>query len=487
MPLAPAITIRRTVVDVEVRGSEGDGRVVQRRMGEEAERIIAAAMETAWAGVDDAGQVIVLDRVEVHLEGAALDDLEAQLPEAMAVEVRRHRASRRPAPGDDRADPRAPDAGWARRDPVESRDEALDVFLRSGRLPWWGDSAELADLDAQAVASLDAWADGVDIPDRVPRWLRALAEPAARRRAVLQLASETVERVLRFLAPYVADAAADARTVALRSVVAGVSGAAVRRAVDARALDLAVAASGWDATVRPAAVGPTLAAVIVRDALREVSGVAELGGVAKEDAAPPSRGTTPGLDAGASEPGGDGVLRDRASETLAGEESGILVAHAGLVILHPFLPRLFASVGLLPDGETAGPHDRSLAVGLVEHLATGRRRVDEPTATVAKLLCGLPLGEPVEREPALSFAAYDEAEGLLRAVIGHWDALKGTSPDALRAEFLARPGLLTTDVDGGWLLRVEERTADILLDQLPWGVGMIRMPWMRRMLRVDWR
>ena len=50
-----------------------------------------------------------------------------------------------------------------------------------------------------------------------------------------------------------------------------------------------------------------------------------------------------------------------------------------------------------------------------------------------------------------------------------------------------RPGMLAVDADGDWLLRVEARTVDILLDQLPWGVSLVKLPWMDRLLRVEWR
>ena len=38
-----------------------------------------------------------------------------------------------------------------------------------------------------------------------------------------------------------------------------------------------------------------------------------------------------------------------------------------------------------------------------------------------------------------------------------------------------------------WTLQVETRAVDVLLDQLPWGLSMIRTPWMHAMLNVDWR
>jgi hypothetical protein len=40
--------------------------------------------------------------------------------------------------------------------------------------------------------------------------------------------------------------------------------------------------------------------------------------------------------------------------------------------------------------------------------------------------------------------------------------------------------------DGDWLLQVEAKTVDILLNQLPWGISMIKLPWMQRMLWIEW-
>ena len=99
----------------------------------------------------------------------------------------------------------------------------------------------------------------------------------------------------------------------------------------------------------------------------------------------------------------------------------------------------------------------------------------------------MPLDEPVEADVGLTDAETEEAIALLDAAIGHWEALRGTSPDALRGEFLMRPGMLAVDADGDWLLRVEARTVDILLDQLPWGISLVKLPWMDRLLRVEWR
>jgi len=73
----------------------------------------------------------------------------------------------------------------------------------------------------------------------------------------------------------------------------------------------------------------------------------------------------------------------------------------------------------------------------------------------------------------------------LIAVINHWEVLKNTSADGLREAFLQRRGKLSR-VDGGWLMQVEQRAIDVLLNKLPWGISIIKLPWMNEMLFVEW-
>ena len=40
--------------------------------------------------------------------------------------------------------------------------------------------------------------------------------------------------------------------------------------------------------------------------------------------------------------------------------------------------------------------------------------------------------------------------------------------------------------DGHWLLQVERATHDVLLDRVPWGLSIVRLPWMPRLLQVQW-
>ena len=127
------------------------------------------------------------------------------------------------------------------------------------------------------------------------------------------------------------------------------------------------------------------------------------------------------------------------------------------------------------------------ALSLLHYLATGELTAAEHQLTLPKALCELPLEQPVPADVELTAAELAEGHALLDSVVHHWEALRGSSPEALRFEFLMRPGTLATDVDGGWLIRVESRTADILLDQLPWGISMFQLPWMSHLTRVEWR
>jgi len=167
------------------------------------------------------------------------------------------------------------------------------------------------------------------------------------------------------------------------------------------------------------------------------------------------------------------------------EEDGIFVDHAGLVLLHPFLASLFQEFSLLWDGQFTDEPARILAVHLLQYLATGRENPPEHLLGFEKFFCGCDRFAPLPRFIVLSTSMKAEADKLLRAAIGHWRALKSTSPDGLREGFLQRPGkLIPGDLQDR--LIVETRAHDILLGYLPWGYAMVKLPWLNRPLIVDW-
>jgi hypothetical protein len=163
-------------------------------------------------------------------------------------------------------------------------------------------------------------------------------------------------------------------------------------------------------------------------------------------------------------------------------EAGIFINNAGLVLLHPFLGRLFDALGVSAGGRLLQP---GRALHLLHYLATGSASAPEYELVLPKLLCNVPLTQPVAPDIVLGEDERAECESLLDAVIGHWSALRGTGADGLRAAFLLRAGKLSRR-DGDWLLQVEPDTADILLNQLPWGFSPVRLEWMDRLMWVEW-
>lgn len=168
--------------------------------------------------------------------------------------------------------------------------------------------------------------------------------------------------------------------------------------------------------------------------------------------------------------------------------AGLVVPAAGLVLLHPYLPRLLDATGLYPAGNKGAIPDPALprAAALLHWLASGREVVHEFELPFIKLLLGRAPDAPLSHTaPALSDTERDEASALLEAVLAHWQALRGTSADGLRTSFLQRRGWIDRR-DDAWLLRVEPESFDMLLGLLPWGLGLVRLPWMTQALFTEW-
>jgi hypothetical protein len=173
------------------------------------------------------------------------------------------------------------------------------------------------------------------------------------------------------------------------------------------------------------------------------------------------------------------------SQILEGEEDGIYVDHAGLVLVHPFMESFFKEFDLLKDGSFKSEGSRTIGIHLLSFLVTGEETPAEHLLTFEKFLCGAELDEPLERFITVSESMKEESEKLLQAAIGHWKALKNSSPDGLREGFLQRSGKLVLDGFQNRLV-VENKSHDVLLSFLPWGYGIIKLPWLERPLFVDW-
>lgn len=495
------------MLDVEVRGAEADGMRLNHRLPVLCAEVVAPALEAALAPLDVGGTHLVIGRLDVDLGELPLDRFESELAGAVRRRVEDHlRHHAGPAAGDAEGSDR--EVGPTRRSADDAVDDALMWFLRTGRLPWSFRLTPGVDLERAVLAG---WTAGGGRPR--PAVLAALAEvlrrPQARARLIRQFSPEFAVGLLRALSPAVARASG----VVMMTLDPAVLAEPVRRGFAHRVWEAALVAAVSGAHPSAEALART-AWRASTPAERADAGLARVigirwPGIGRHDSdssaidssdAPADRDPGPGNASGRGfAPEGEGEvaagprpgLRVAAGPGVgAGAEptddgaEGILVSYAGLVLLHPFLPRFFAGVGVADHDELVDP-ERALC--LLHHLATGELIAPEHHLTVAKVLCGVPLDRPVVADVGITAAEVAEAAALLEAVIGHWAALGHSSPEALRVEFLDRHGVLTADPVGDRQLCVEGRTSDILLDELPWGISMVRLPWMARMLAVQWR
>ncbi len=173
----------------------------------------------------------------------------------------------------------------------------------------------------------------------------------------------------------------------------------------------------------------------------------------------------------------------RAHTTFATEP--LWAAHAGAVIVWPFLPAFFEACGLTAAKRFMDDAARERAVLLTAHLASGLQEWVESDLLLEKTLCGCPGDEAIAPAIELRDDERQQAGELLASVIGHWAALKSTSIDGLRRAFLCRAGTMTA-IASGWKLEIPRAGHDVLLDALPWGIGLVLLPWMEQPLHVEW-
>ncbi|MBI1834205.1 MAG: hypothetical protein HYR92_00165 [Burkholderiales bacterium] len=162
------------------------------------------------------------------------------------------------------------------------------------------------------------------------------------------------------------------------------------------------------------------------------------------------------------------------------------VLNAGLVIVAPYVQRLFGLFELTRDGAFVDEEAAQRAVHLLQYIVTGESATPEYQLSLNKLLCGIHGGVPIVARIDITEHEKEVIAQMLQGVIAHWSALGNTTIAGLRQTFLARQGQLRHEEDA-WHLKIPQSTFDMLLDRLPWSFAMIKFPWMPEPLHVSWR
>lgn len=164
-------------------------------------------------------------------------------------------------------------------------------------------------------------------------------------------------------------------------------------------------------------------------------------------------------------------------------DKSFYVDNSGLIILHPFIKQLFKNCNLLNENNDI--NNKELAAHILHYAATKEENDFEHRMLFEKFLCGIPMQQSIKREVQIEESHKACVEELLQSVVTHWSALKNSSSDILRSEFLQREGKLDLSEDNPKLF-IERKTQDILLDKIPWNISIVKIPWIDKLMYTQW-
>lgn len=167
------------------------------------------------------------------------------------------------------------------------------------------------------------------------------------------------------------------------------------------------------------------------------------------------------------------------------DDSELVVNNAGLILLHPFLKHFFLELKILNENGNFNSNKENIAVQALHYLASCNENVFESSLVFEKFLCNIPLKKTIIKKSLLSDKIKGEAENLLKAAIRNWPELKNTSPNGMRELFLQREGKLVFN-KGRYKVIVERKPQDLLLDRLKWNISVIKLPWKKDLILIEW-
>jgi hypothetical protein len=172
-------------------------------------------------------------------------------------------------------------------------------------------------------------------------------------------------------------------------------------------------------------------------------------------------------------------------KTAASEQEAVTVQNAGLILLHPFFHTYFSRLEMLTKGKFNDEKARQKAIRLLQLLVDGETGHAEHTLLLNRVLCNAPWEEPLDPDIVITESEKQLAGQLVGAAIQQWPKMHNSSLEGFRASFLKREGLLW-QTEEAWMLRIPQRSYDIILQTLPWGFGMMRFSWLPKPLYTEW-
>ncbi|MEM6807327.1 MAG: contractile injection system tape measure protein, partial [Bacteroidota bacterium] len=167
-------------------------------------------------------------------------------------------------------------------------------------------------------------------------------------------------------------------------------------------------------------------------------------------------------------------------------QNGIYVNNAGLVLVYPFLSHYFQKTELMDENESFHSSIAQEKAALLLHYLLYREPPkSEHELVLNKLLCGIPLAHAIDLSSRMDELAIKEGKKMLKAVINNWEALGNTDVPSLTEAFLTRKGKLEFRSSHIHLL-IQKESMDILLGRIPWTLSFVKLPFMQKLIKIDW-
>ena len=168
------------------------------------------------------------------------------------------------------------------------------------------------------------------------------------------------------------------------------------------------------------------------------------------------------------------------------DKSTVYINNAGLILISPFLPQLFSNLGYIRNSNFKSETEQLRAVNLLEYICNNEIEAPEYNMSLNKILCGLDLNTPLPLQNELNDKEKFYSIELLDSVIKLLGKSGAISTEEFQKSFLKRDGVIYISGDY-FKLRVENRTYDTLLDNIPWCFEDIKHQWLEKKIEATWR
>jgi hypothetical protein len=435
-------------------------------------------LERVFEGLPSGDDLVQIERLEVTVQVTGTASLERATVEVIRSDLRARLTNLIAAPPGGLAGDA--DTAVRRATARVSRLAALLHYLETGAVPWYAEPAS-ADLNYVRELEETAGTEMAAVLQRLP------AAPAATAVFLFRLLSLLPDAAWVSVVHAVARQRHRPDESGVIEAVERIATAPERSSARHARLELAAAIiAGWFAPMAAETPPePRSRPTVSSDAQRLFDRLALPTRLAKPINSPRFSYISPGDDS--PPPAAAGDRRSSATPPETDRTFGVPVSNAGLVLLTPFLPRVFAARNVAHPGEKSlNAEALRRAAALLHFAASGENDGHEYELGLIKILLGVPLDQPILfASGILNRGDRDAIETLLSDVVEHWRVIRPMSIDAFRESFLHRRGLLI-DARGSWHLRVEASPIDSFLDHLPWSLTTLTMAWLPAPITLDW-